>query len=172
MSGTCAHWHAHVPLIHADWWKVIMLSLHVAYCKVCNLPLMSCLCCTHKPHSTEVSTEIYIKGCPGLAPFSSPQYWGPAGVHVENGAEKMKPDKSSPTRHWLFLSSFFFFSSPLSIFIFAGSGVALMSNFEQLLRGVWRPDTNEILNMSLWVCVSCARACRCFQPNLRGGSRI
>jgi len=29
-----------------------------------------------------------------------------------------------------------------------GSGVALMSNFEQLLRGVWRPETNEILNMS------------------------
>uniref|UniRef100_A0A3P8S1F6 Trimeric intracellular cation channel type A n=1 Tax=Amphiprion percula TaxID=161767 RepID=A0A3P8S1F6_AMPPE len=30
----------------------------------------------------------------------------------------------------------------------SGSGVALISNFEQLLRGVWRPDTNEILNMS------------------------
>lgn len=30
-----------------------------------------------------------------------------------------------------------------------GSGVALMSNFEQLLRGVWRPETNEILHMSL-----------------------
>ncbi|XP_034035948.1 trimeric intracellular cation channel type A [Thalassophryne amazonica] len=29
-----------------------------------------------------------------------------------------------------------------------GSGVALMSNFEQLLRGVWRPESNEILNMS------------------------
>ncbi|XP_048831776.1 trimeric intracellular cation channel type A isoform X2 [Brienomyrus brachyistius] len=29
-----------------------------------------------------------------------------------------------------------------------GSGVALMSNFEQLLRGVWRPETNEIMNMS------------------------
>ncbi|XP_051957490.1 trimeric intracellular cation channel type A-like [Xyrauchen texanus] len=29
-----------------------------------------------------------------------------------------------------------------------GSGVALMSNFEQLLRGVWKPETNEILNMS------------------------
>nr|XP_045235109.1 trimeric intracellular cation channel type A isoform X2 [Macaca fascicularis] len=30
-----------------------------------------------------------------------------------------------------------------------GSGVALMSNFEQLLRGVWKPETNEILHMSL-----------------------
>ncbi|MEQ2267320.1 Trimeric intracellular cation channel type A, partial [Xenotaenia resolanae] len=29
-----------------------------------------------------------------------------------------------------------------------GSGVALISNFEQLLRGVWRPETNEVLNMS------------------------
>ncbi|XP_077574062.1 trimeric intracellular cation channel type A [Stigmatopora nigra] len=29
-----------------------------------------------------------------------------------------------------------------------GSGVALISNFEQLLRGVWRPESNEILNMS------------------------
>ncbi|KAI7795539.1 trimeric intracellular cation channel type A [Triplophysa rosa] len=29
-----------------------------------------------------------------------------------------------------------------------GSGVALMANFEQLLRGVWKPETNEILNMS------------------------
>ncbi|XP_025922870.1 trimeric intracellular cation channel type A isoform X1 [Apteryx rowi] len=29
-----------------------------------------------------------------------------------------------------------------------GSGVALMSNFEQLLRGVWKPETNEILHMS------------------------
>ncbi|XP_076008955.1 trimeric intracellular cation channel type A [Genypterus blacodes] len=29
-----------------------------------------------------------------------------------------------------------------------GSGVALISNFEQLLRGVWRPETNELLNMS------------------------
>ncbi|KAK9966315.1 hypothetical protein ABG768_003434 [Culter alburnus] len=29
-----------------------------------------------------------------------------------------------------------------------GSGVALMSNFEQLLRGVWKPETNEVLNMS------------------------
>ncbi|KAA0707912.1 Trimeric intracellular cation channel type A [Triplophysa tibetana] len=28
------------------------------------------------------------------------------------------------------------------------SGVALMANFEQLLRGVWKPETNEILNMS------------------------
>lgn len=42
-----------------------------------------------------------------------------------------------------------FFFLPLSIYIFPGSGVALMSNFEQLLRGIWRPDTNEILNMSL-----------------------
>lgn len=38
-----------------------------------------------------------------------------------------------------------------SVYVLAGSGVALMSNFEQLLRGVWRPETNEILNMSLWV---------------------
>ncbi|XP_067168924.1 trimeric intracellular cation channel type A isoform X3 [Apteryx mantelli] len=30
----------------------------------------------------------------------------------------------------------------------SGSGVALMSNFEQLLRGVWKPETNEILHMS------------------------
>ncbi|XP_066460717.1 trimeric intracellular cation channel type A isoform X2 [Eleutherodactylus coqui] len=29
-----------------------------------------------------------------------------------------------------------------------GSGVALMSNVEQLLRGVWKPETNEILHMS------------------------
>ncbi|KAG8126749.1 hypothetical protein E2320_021811, partial [Naja naja] len=29
-----------------------------------------------------------------------------------------------------------------------GSGVALMSNFEQLLRGVWKPETNEFLHMS------------------------
>ncbi|XP_057241121.1 trimeric intracellular cation channel type A isoform X1 [Malurus melanocephalus] len=29
-----------------------------------------------------------------------------------------------------------------------GSGVALLSNFEQLLRGVWKPETNEILHMS------------------------
>ncbi|XP_045145693.1 trimeric intracellular cation channel type A [Echinops telfairi] len=30
----------------------------------------------------------------------------------------------------------------------AGSGVALMSNVEQLLRGVWKPETNELLHMS------------------------
>uniref|UniRef100_A0A5F9DHC3 Trimeric intracellular cation channel type A n=1 Tax=Oryctolagus cuniculus TaxID=9986 RepID=A0A5F9DHC3_RABIT len=29
-----------------------------------------------------------------------------------------------------------------------GSGVALLSNVEQLLRGVWKPETNEILHMS------------------------
>ncbi|KAG8454861.1 hypothetical protein GDO86_001183 [Hymenochirus boettgeri] len=29
-----------------------------------------------------------------------------------------------------------------------GSGVALMSNLEQLLRGIWKPETNEILHMS------------------------
>ncbi|MBN3302993.1 trimeric intracellular cation channel type A [Amia ocellicauda] len=29
-----------------------------------------------------------------------------------------------------------------------GSGVALMSNFEQLIRGVWRPETNEIAHMT------------------------
>ncbi|XP_041087120.1 trimeric intracellular cation channel type A [Polyodon spathula] len=29
-----------------------------------------------------------------------------------------------------------------------GSGVALIANFEQLLRGVWKPDTNEVMNMS------------------------
>ncbi|KAM6458973.1 trimeric intracellular cation channel type A isoform 2-T2 [Liasis olivaceus] len=29
-----------------------------------------------------------------------------------------------------------------------GSGVALMSNFEQLLRGVWKPETNELLHMT------------------------
>ncbi|PKU32927.1 trimeric intracellular cation channel type a [Limosa lapponica baueri] len=30
----------------------------------------------------------------------------------------------------------------------SGSGVALLSNFEQLLRGVWKPETNEVLRMS------------------------
>lgn len=30
-----------------------------------------------------------------------------------------------------------------------GAGVALISNFEQLIRGVWKPETNEFLNMSL-----------------------
>ncbi|XP_042198596.1 trimeric intracellular cation channel type A [Callorhinchus milii] len=29
-----------------------------------------------------------------------------------------------------------------------GAGVALISNFEQLVRGVWKPETNEFLNMS------------------------
>ncbi|XP_067871968.1 trimeric intracellular cation channel type A [Heterodontus francisci] len=29
-----------------------------------------------------------------------------------------------------------------------GAGVALISNFEQLIRGVWKPETNEFLNMS------------------------
>uniref|UniRef100_A0A674IZJ2 Trimeric intracellular cation channel type A n=1 Tax=Terrapene triunguis TaxID=2587831 RepID=A0A674IZJ2_9SAUR len=29
-----------------------------------------------------------------------------------------------------------------------GSGIALVSNFEQLLRGVWKPETNEILHMT------------------------
>ncbi|XP_013914889.1 PREDICTED: trimeric intracellular cation channel type A-like [Thamnophis sirtalis] len=29
------------------------------------------------------------------------------------------------------------------------SGVALMSNFEQLLRGIWKPETNEFLHMTL-----------------------
>ncbi|CAI5799192.1 trimeric intracellular cation channel type A [Podarcis lilfordi] len=29
-----------------------------------------------------------------------------------------------------------------------GSGVALMSNFEQLLRGIWKPETNELLHMT------------------------
>lgn len=37
------------------------------------------------------------------------------------------------------------FSRALSL----GSGVALMANFEQLLRGVWKPETNEVLHMSL-----------------------
>uniref|UniRef100_A0A8C8S861 Trimeric intracellular cation channel type A n=1 Tax=Pelusios castaneus TaxID=367368 RepID=A0A8C8S861_9SAUR len=29
-----------------------------------------------------------------------------------------------------------------------GSGIALVSNFEQLLRGIWKPETNEVLHMS------------------------
>ncbi|XP_053148055.1 trimeric intracellular cation channel type A isoform X2 [Hemicordylus capensis] len=29
-----------------------------------------------------------------------------------------------------------------------GAGVALMSNFEQLLRGIWKPETNELLHMT------------------------
>ncbi|XP_078527432.1 trimeric intracellular cation channel type A [Lissotriton helveticus] len=29
-----------------------------------------------------------------------------------------------------------------------GSGVALMSNFEQLIRGVWKPETNEVMHMT------------------------
>ncbi|XP_005989962.1 trimeric intracellular cation channel type A isoform X2 [Latimeria chalumnae] len=29
-----------------------------------------------------------------------------------------------------------------------GSGIALMSNFEQLVRGVWKPEMNEIMYMS------------------------
>ncbi|KAJ6657105.1 hypothetical protein lerEdw1_002850 [Lerista edwardsae] len=29
-----------------------------------------------------------------------------------------------------------------------GAGGGLISNFEQLVRGVWRPETNELLNMS------------------------
>lgn len=29
-----------------------------------------------------------------------------------------------------------------------GSGVALMTNFEQLIRGVWKPETNEIMHMT------------------------
>ncbi|XP_006009200.1 trimeric intracellular cation channel type B [Latimeria chalumnae] len=29
-----------------------------------------------------------------------------------------------------------------------GAGGSLMSNFEQLIRGIWRPESNELLNMS------------------------
>lgn len=29
-----------------------------------------------------------------------------------------------------------------------GAGGGLISNFEQLVRGVWKPETNELLNMS------------------------
>lgn len=36
-----------------------------------------------------------------------------------------------------------------NFFCFSGSGVALMSNFEQLLRGIWKPETNELLHMTL-----------------------
>lgn len=46
---------------------------------------------------------------------------------------------------YIYILSYFF----MVYFYPPGSGVALMSNFEQLLRGVWRPETNEILNMSL-----------------------
>lgn len=29
-----------------------------------------------------------------------------------------------------------------------GAGGGLISNFEQLVRGVWKPETNELLRMS------------------------
>ena len=29
-----------------------------------------------------------------------------------------------------------------------GAGGGLISNFEQLVRGVWKPETNELLKMS------------------------
>lgn len=64
-----------------------------------------------------------------------------AQAAVQGPSEQLNSDDRD------FLSSFYFL--PPSIYIFPGSGVALMSNFEQLLRGIWRPDTNEILNMSL-----------------------
>ncbi|XP_061489027.1 trimeric intracellular cation channel type B isoform X2 [Rhineura floridana] len=35
-----------------------------------------------------------------------------------------------------------------------GAGGGLISNFEQLVRGVWKPETNELLNMSYPVKVS------------------
>lgn len=31
---------------------------------------------------------------------------------------------------------------------FLGAGGGLISNFEQLVRGVWKPETNELLKMS------------------------
>lgn len=30
----------------------------------------------------------------------------------------------------------------------SGAGGGLISNFEQLVRGVWKPETNELLQMS------------------------
>uniref|UniRef100_A0A8D0L6Q8 Transmembrane protein 38B n=1 Tax=Sphenodon punctatus TaxID=8508 RepID=A0A8D0L6Q8_SPHPU len=39
-----------------------------------------------------------------------------------------------------------------------GAGGGLISNFEQLVRGVWRPESNELLNMSYPVKVSLAGA--------------
>ncbi|XP_009070308.1 PREDICTED: trimeric intracellular cation channel type B [Acanthisitta chloris] len=35
-----------------------------------------------------------------------------------------------------------------------GAGGGLISNFEQLVRGVWKPETNELLNMSYPVKIS------------------
>lgn len=29
-----------------------------------------------------------------------------------------------------------------------GAGGGLMSNFEQLVRGIWKPETNELLKMT------------------------
>ena len=68
-------------------------------------------------------------------------------VHFEKCVQKSKElNESGDARRRdvfvLIISTFYFYAR-------LGSGVALISNFEQLLRGVWRPETNEILNMSL-----------------------
>lgn len=34
------------------------------------------------------------------------------------------------------------------VIVSAGAGGGLLSNFEQLVRGVWKPETNELLKMS------------------------
>ena len=74
--------------------------------------------------------------------------------------------KATDNRKALQATTFF----TLSIFVSSGSGVALISNFEQLLRGVWRPETNEILSMSLWVCLNvwCSNAVRSSRPRTAG----
>lgn len=36
----------------------------------------------------------------------------------------------------------------LALSLSVGAGGGLLSNFEQLVRGIWKPETNELLKMT------------------------
>ena len=95
-------------------------------------PNVLCVLQQDSGHSEHVFSPVLIIIHPGLI------------VPLERipGAESLLLWKFSQEGSWGWQARS---QAPCSV----GSGVALMSNFEQLLRGVWKPESNEILHMSL-----------------------
>lgn len=129
----------------------------------------------------ELSIEAYIKGCPGLAPycfcFSSETLQAP----MTKIRGKLKPNKSSHTRHRLFFVLIFFLCLFLSAQDLEWLSFPILSSCCAACGG---PKPTRSSTCHCKFCVSCCgrentykssslppKVCSCFPPNPREQTR-
>lgn len=120
-----------------------------------------------------MSIEIYIRVVLVLPPILSATMVKPAGVHVENVGEKLKPDKSSHTRRRLFCPHFFHCLF-LSLQVLEWLSFPILSSCCVVCGGPTPTRSSTCHCKSVFPAADGEiysslppQACRCFQPKLR-----